>query len=270
MDEDLAELPVEDEVEIEAAEAEPIESESDDDEIIVTIGEDAAPASESENDPDFMKVLRKKAREADQLRKELAAIKAQSAEKPKELGLKPTLVDFDYDEGAFETALDEWKEEEANHKAHQAKAEEARQKANEAWQGEIAAFESQKQSFAKVKGWEDAEAIFVEAFTPEQQAVLINAAPDKALLVYALGSNKEARERLSKLTDLSKFTFEAGQFAGTVKMERRKPLTAPETAVTPSAPLAAGADRKEAALEAKARASGDYTELFAYRRSKAA
>jgi hypothetical protein len=265
MDEEQAEMLIEDEALTEAADAEPVEDEqsNDDEEIVITIGKDAAPASEREA-PEWAKQLRVRNRE---LVDENNRLKGVAVKQEAELPPKPKPSDFDYDDEAYESAFDAWKEKETRQRVEQAKAEEARNKADEAWQGEIRAFESQKQTFAKVKGWEDAEATFVGSFSDVQQAILINAAPDKALLVYALGSNQEARERLSKLTDLSKFAFEAGLFAGSVKMERRKPSTSPESAVTPSAPLSAGVNKRLAELEAKAEKTGDRTELIRYRKS---
>ena len=106
--EDLVEeLKVTEEVDLESE-----ESETESDEVVVSIGEDAPPAEEEEvRAPEWVRELRKTNREKERRIRELEArLSATTTEiKPVvTLGPKPKLDDYDYDTELFEQAIDQW------------------------------------------------------------------------------------------------------------------------------------------------------------------
>ena len=87
---------------INAGDADEGDNEGDDDEVIVSIGEEAPPTEEKEHAPEWVRKLRKDYRELQREKRELEEkLKGQNTEtKPVALGKKPTLEDHDYDADA--------------------------------------------------------------------------------------------------------------------------------------------------------------------------
>ena len=84
------------------------DTEGDDDEVVVSIGEEAPPPEETTRAPEWVRELRKADREKARRIKELEAklnAAAATETKPVALGAKPKLEDHDYDTEKFEAAL---------------------------------------------------------------------------------------------------------------------------------------------------------------------
>jgi hypothetical protein len=220
-------------VETEESEEAKAETEgSDDEEVIVSFGEEAAPASEEA--PEWVKDLRKRNRE---LERELAeARKAKPADIP-EVGQKPTLESCEYDEERFEQEYNSYLDRKSKAEAAKSEAQKAEEQARERYQAKVEVYGEQKQKLG-VKDFSEAEAEVLGVLTPAQQAILIEGVEDKAKFVYALGKHPEKLRQLASLKDnLIEFAFAAAKLEGQTKMERRKPATSPESRISGSGPL---------------------------------
>lgn len=233
----------------------------DDEEVIVSIGEEAAPALEGEA-PEWVRELRKRNRE---LERKVAEFEKGGNSVP-ELGPEPTLESCDYDEIRFQQEHRNWLRQEAAAEQAKSEARKAEEAAQSRWQGKLGTYAQQKDTLP-VQDFDKAEEEVLSALTPQQQAILIQGAENKALLVYALGKSPEKLRQLAATTDPIEFAFAAARLEGQTSMQRR-PRTQPEGKVTGSAPLSGSTDKTEQRLEAEAEKTGDRTKLIAYRKQK--
>lgn len=248
---------------------------SEDEEFVITVGdEDPEPSDEDDFSgkpaPAWVKDLRKKEREARKRIKELEAQvqQAKPAEKPIEVGPKPKLADFDYDEDQFESAVEQWHERKRQVEQQQAAKQAEEEKAKQAWQQKMQSYEERRQNVAsKVKDFEELEEAAKDKLTPTQQGILIHAAENPELIMYHLGKNPKKAQELSAITDPVLFAFAAAKLDSQMKIQTRKPATQPEKKPSGSAGLAGAVDQKLAQLEAKAAKTGDRTELIKYKKS---
>lgn len=248
---------------------------SEDEEFVITVG-DEEPEPSDEDDfsgkpaPTWVKDLRKQSREDKKRIKELEAQlqKSQPVEKPIEVGPKPKLSDFDYDEDQFESAVEQWHERKRQVEQQQAAKQAEEEKAKQAWQQKMQSYEERRQNVAsKVKDFEELEEAAKDKLTPTQQGILIHAAENPELIMYHLGKNPKKAQELSAITDPVLFAFAAAKLDSQMKIQTRKPATQPEKKPSGSAGLAGAVDQKLAQLEAKAAKTGDRTELIKYKKS---
>lgn len=237
------------------------ETSGDDEEIVVLIGEEAAPAS-GEQAPEWVRDLRKRTRE---LERENAELRRKAAPVVPEVGDKPSLESCEWDEERLETELLAWHQRKstAERVANEAKASET--KAQEAWQAELGTYVDQSKGLG-VKDFSEAEDEVVSVLSPNQQAIIISGAESKALMVYALGKNPEKLRELAKITDPVKFAFSVARLEQQTKMERRKAATSPEGQVRGSAAMTGTSDKALERLEAEAERTGDRTKVIAHKR----
>lgn len=248
---------------------------SEDEEFVITVG-DEEPEQSDEDDfsgkpaPTWVKDLRKKEREARKRIKELEAQvqQAKPADKPIEVGPKPKLADFDYDEDQFESAVEQWHERKRQVEQQQAAKQAEEEKAKQAWQAKMQSYEERRQNVAsKVRDFEEVEEAAKDKLTATQQGILIHAAENPELILYHLGKNPKKAQELSEITDPIQFAFAAAKLDSQMKIQTRKPSTQPERKPSGSAGLSGVVDQKLAQLEAKAAKTGDRTELIKYKKS---
>ncbi|RBA42338.1 MULTISPECIES: hypothetical protein [Acinetobacter] len=248
---------------------------SEDEEFVITVG-DEEPEPSDEDDfsgkpaPAWVKDLRKKEREARKRIKELEAQvqQAKPAVKPIEVGPKPKLADFDYDEDQFESAVEQWHERKRQVEQQQAAKQAEEEKAKQAWQNKMQSYEERRQNVAsKVRDFEEVEEAAKDKLTATQQGILIHAAENPELILYHLGKNPKKAQELSEITDPIQFAFAAAKLDSQMKIQTRKPSTQPERKPSGSAGLSGVVDQKLAQLEAKAAKTGDRTELIRYKKS---
>lgn len=247
---------------------------SEDEEFVITVGDEEPEPSDDDFSgkpaPTWVKELRKKEREARKRIKELEAQmqQAKPAEKPIEVGPKPKLADFDYDEDQFESAVEQWHERKRQVEQQQAAKQAEEEKAKQAWQQKMQSYEERRQNVAsKVRDFEELEEAAKDKLTPTQQGILIHAAENPELILYHLGKNPKKAQELSEITDPIQFAFAAAKLDSQMKIQTRKPATQPEKKPSGSAGLAGAVDQKLAQLEAKAAKTGDRTELIKYKKS---
>lgn len=248
---------------------------SEDEEFVITVGDEEPEPSDDDDfsgkpAPAWVKDLRKKEREARKRIKELEAQvqQAKPIEKPIEVGPKPKLVDFDYDEDQFETAVEQWHERKRQVEQQQAATKAEEEKAKQAWQQKMQSFEERRQNVAsKVRDFEEVEEAAKDKLSPTQQGILIHAADNPELILYHLGKNPKKAQELSEITDPIQFAFAAAKLDSQMKIQTRKPATQPEKKPSGSAGLAGAVDQKLAQLEAEAARTGDRTKLIQYKKS---
>jgi hypothetical protein len=272
-EQDVIEQP---ETETPVIEAAPVE---DDGPLIVQFGDDAPDGDIDEEEvakaPQWVQDLRKRDRENAKAKrdlekriKELEAATTPAKDAPK-LGPKPTLESCDYDEGAFETALETWYQDKTKVETAQREAEEQTRSAQQAWEAKVSSYNEAKAKLP-FNDFDEAEAFIQDTFDATQQALLIKVAKDAPTLVYALGKNPKKANELAGIKDYTEFVAEAVRLEMSVKTTR-KPVTSPERAVSvPSGTGVASTDNTLERLRAEAEKTGDYSKVMQYRRAKRA
>lgn len=238
----------------------------DEDEDVILFGDEAAPASEDEEGtPQWVKDLRKRARELERENKALKDGKAAPAAQPT-LRPKPKLEDHDYDDEAFAADLEAWVQEKAQDDAAKAAAQQQQEAAKAAWTAKLDAY-GQKKSALRVPDFDDAEAEVTTKLNQAQQAIIVAYCANPAVVTYALGKRPEKLAELAKIEDPIAFAIAASKLEGDLKVQKRsKP--APEGRLSGSAPTAAGADKHLERLEAEADRTGDRSKVIAYKREQ--
>jgi hypothetical protein len=239
------------------------EAEGDEDEVLVTFGDEAAPASNEGQDSGLVRKLRAEIRDRDA---RLAELAKPSAPQVVEVGEKPTLESCDYDEDTFETALDAWKDRKRQAEEATTQAQRDAQANQAAWAEEMADF-GRKKLALKVRDFEAAEEEVVAGLSQTQQAIVIKASSDAAKVIYALGKHPAKLATLAAIQDPIKFAVAVSKLEGTLKVTTgNRTAPAPEGIVRGSAPISRQTDKHLQRLEAEAERTGDRTEVVRYKR----
>lgn len=260
--------PVEgEETETEPNETEEVEGDEPEDELEISFGDEAAPASQGTNS-DLVKHLRQVNRDqADKLAKyERGEVTPPTQPQKIEVGDKPTLETCDYDEAKFETELDAWKE-------LKRQADEADARASEQARTEQARFGKKLETFAagktalKVKDFDAAETAVVSTLSQVQQAIVIEAADDSAKLIYALGRHPEKLKTLSAISNPIEFTKALVKLEGQLKVtQRTRTPPDPDRPLRGSAPISQKTDKTLERLEKEAERTGDRSAVIRHKR----
>lgn len=242
-----------------------------DEEVVVTIGEEAPPSDEEESDaPGLVNKLRKLNREKERELRELRAkVSTPAASAPAEIAKveKPTLAGCEYDEDAYESKLTAWHENEAKRKAAETEQVNRQKAEQDAWQAKLATHGKAKAAL-KVSDYEDAEATAAEVLTVTQQSIIVSGADNSAVVIYALGKNPAKAKELASIKDPVKFAFAIAKLESQLKVTPRKAPPPPERQVRGNVAVAGGGDQTLERLRAEAEKSGDMTKVIAYKNQK--
>lgn len=246
-------------------------------EVVVTIGDEPAPADDGEQGaPSWVKDLRKANRQKDrELREkdaEIARLRgAGQQQQAVVLGEKPDPRDFETwtDEGAdkFSAAVEAWHDRKRAVEQQERQRQDADAKARSDWQKRLDAFSAGKTAL-KVKDYDDAEATVQEHFNTVQQGVILDGAENAALLVYALGKNPAKAKELAGITNPVRFAFAVAKLEAQLKVTERKAAPIPERVIRGGVPVTAGADAQLTKLRAEADRTGDRSKVSAYLREQ--
>lgn len=257
----------------EGAETEGEATEAEADEVVVTIGDEPVEEEPHERAPEWVRELRKSNKEKDkenrELKKQLEVLKAAPAEKPAELGEKPTLETCDFDTDVFEEKLTAWHENKRQAAEQERKKQEAGAKAQAEWNEKIAAYEKGKGAL-KVKDMAEAEADAFEFLSQTQRGITLDATENPALVIYALGKNPKKAQELAAITNPIKFAVALSKLEKDMKVTPRKTAPLPESTVRGNARVSAGVDSTLERLRAEADRTGDRTKVAAYMRQQQA
>lgn len=248
----------------------------DDGEVVVLLGDEQPPAAtddeiEGKPAPQWVRDLRKsdreKAKRIRELEQQVAAGK-QPQQQPAQIvvGDKPTLEGCDFDAESYADKLVAWNDRKRQADEQVAQARQEQETAQAAWQQKLNGYSAAKTAL-KVPDFDDAEAVVLEKLSKTQQAILISGAKSHAALIYALGKNPAQLQKLAAIKDPVEYAFAAARLEGELKVVPRKNPPAPERQVRSSAG-SSSIDSTEARLEKEADASGDRSNLIAYRRQK--
>jgi hypothetical protein len=232
-------------------------------EVIVTIG-DEAPPPEQEKAPDWVKELRKKNREDARRIRELEEKLAAREPKPEPIA-EPSLDQFDYDEAKFKAAHREWLKQQETVERQREAEKAAKELQDKAWQERIQTYQSQKQDL-RVADFDDAEDTVKQTLSITQQGIIVQGAKNPATLVYALGRNPDKAAELAAIKDPVQFAFAVARLEGTLNVQTRKPSAQPDKAVVGAGRPAMTADARLEQLRTEAAKTGDYSKVMAYRR----
>jgi hypothetical protein len=246
------------------------DQEGDDNEVIVSIGEDAPPPDEQAHAPGWVKELRKANREKEKRIRELEAKLTQTTEKkPVALGAKPKLEDFDYDADKFESALTDWFERKRQADTEANKLQQAEQAQKQTWQEKLEGYGKAKAEL-KVRDFEDAEAVAQELFNITQQGIVLQGADNPALVIYALGKNPKKAAELAKIEDPVKFAFAVAKLEKELKVTNRKAAPAPERMISSTGRVSGAVDSTLERLREEAARTGNMTKVIQYKAQKRA
>lgn len=236
----------------------PPPDDGDDEETILTFGDDAEP---QDDDTGLVKHLRAQIRDRD---KKLAET-ARTRPEPIELGPKPKLADFDFDEDKHEAALDEWYERKDKVEAQQGQHQQHETAEREAWEAELARYNDGKEKlgFADV---DDAEETIKASLDTVQQAVLVKATEDPAKVMYALAKHPDRLTSIAAICDPLKLAAALAKLEGTLKMVKKRKPPEPDTPERGSAKMSYTQDKTLAKLEAEAEKTGDRTKVVAHKK----
>lgn len=240
-------------------------------EVIIGIeGEDPEPDEDSEVEAELgdrgkraLKAARDAAKEsARKLREaEARAAALEAAVKPKEadeLGPRPVIADYGFNDDLHAAALIEWHEK--KRKADDRKAEEqnAVKAATEAYNAKLTRYHAER---TKVGVDDEAQAVVVGALTPQQQSALMDASLDPAKVVAALSKTPKVLAELAGIKEIHKFTYRLAQIEGKITMTTKAPPP-PETKLRGGVAAPAGnLSAQLAAAEKRADQTGDRTEV---------
>lgn len=259
--------------EMPAAETEVSQESDSEDEVVVSIGDESPPPEEDEFEgkpaPQFVKDLRKKAREDGKRIRELEQAAAerdkQQVSRPADLGAKPTLESCDYDAESFSEKLEAWHERKREHEQEKSAKDKAQADADAEFQKRVQHHNKLK-SELKVKDFDEAQANVESILSQPQMAMIVDAADNSAVLFYALGKNPGKAKELAAITNPVKYVYAVAKLETQLKVTPRKNAPAPERKVSGSAPVVSS-DKHLQKLEEEADKSGDRSKVQAYKRS---
>lgn len=269
-DEDVLELDEEmiaDENGDDEADEDEEDGDSDDDE---EEGDDDGPAvvafddddeEEPKGDNATIRQMRKQIRD---LKRERDEARQSSQPDEIEVGAKPTMADCDYDEDAFEKALDDWKSRKQQAEQVKTKREEADRRAQEDWQRDLSGYEQKKATHA-FEDHDDAEDAVKAALNVAQQATIIKAANDPALFIYAVGRSDTKLSELAAINDPIKLAAAVARMEGGIKVRKGKKAPALDKPQKGNAAPSAS-DKQLERLEKDAARTGDRSKLIAYKK----
>lgn len=262
---DVDDLPPElgeDDAEAEEAEADPnVNDEADDDGFTISLGEEVV--AEDEGAPDWVKDLRKENR---RLAQELADAKRGATPKKQEVGPRPKLEDFDYDEDRHADAVADWVSAKSAAEAEERAAAEAAQTEQQAWQAELATY-AQRKAELRIPDFEEAEDEVSTKLSHVQQAIIVKGADNSAAVIYALGKHRQRLDALASIKDPVKFAFAVSKLERELKVTPKRTTPKPERRLNGggAAPSAAGGSvqKRIDALYAKMAGGGDVSAIRA-------
>ena len=244
------------------------EGEGDEEDVVVSIGEESPPQEEEARAPEWVRELRKANREKERKIRELEAkLNATATEtKPVALGPKPTLEACDYDSEEYEKKLADWYDQKRHADAAEAEAQAQRDAEAKAWQDKLDSYAKARASL-KVRDYEDAEAFALETFNVTQQGIVLQGSDNPALIIYALGKNSTKAKELASITDPVKFAFAVAKLETQLKVTNRKAAASPERTITSGGGRLSGTvDSRLDMLREEAMKTGDMSKVMAYKR----
>lgn len=200
------------------------------------------------------------------LERELEELRAKLPQEKPQLGAKPTLDQFDYDEAKFSEAYDKWMEQ----KVAQDRADQEKLNAQRREQEELENFKKSYKARADALGVDDfqeAEAEVGGILNQVQSGLLMRGADDPAGLVYALSKSPERLIELSKISDPVKFTVAIAKLELNLTTRKQsRPAPEPRVSSERSTSTGVAGSSQLDRLRDEAARTGDYSKVVAYKK----
>jgi hypothetical protein len=236
--------------------------EPDDESEETIIGFEDGP-EEQPDDNSTIRHLREKLKEKDARVRELERSVPQ---KKVDVGEKPTFESCGFDEEAYEKEITSWQQRKSEAEAEERKANEANAEVEKEWQQDVASFAEKKAKLASaVPDLDDLQATVESSLDLIQQAVMVKAANDPALLMVALARNPDKLAELAKIKDPIKLASAIARMEGGVRMVTKRKAPPPDRAQSGSAAVVSDSDKQMEKLEAEAERTKDRSKLIAYK-----
>lgn len=209
---------------------------------------------------DLRKANQDKRKENRELQKRLKELEQKLAPPKVELGPKPKLADYAYDEEAFDSALDSWLEQKAEVDNQKIKEQEELNKQQQQIQQIEQSYEDGK---AKVRGvdFDEAEENLSSVLDVTQQQVLKYAPSSAALMVARLHKSPQTLDKLAAIKDPIKFAVEIGKLEATAMQKQVRKAPKAEKRVSGNT-TTGGIEAQLEKARKKAEASGDMTDVY--------
>lgn len=245
------------------------EQPEDEDEVVVSIG-DQAVADDVDDEtkkplPAWVKDLRERDRANAKRVKELERELGLREPKQSPLGEKPTLASCDYDNDRFEAEIEKWHDRKREHDSAEQARKAEQEAADKAWQSRVESYGEKKKAL-RVRDYEDAEATVLDTLSATQQGIILQGAENPELVVYALGKNRAKLSEVAAIKDHVTYAFAIAKLEAQLKVTNRKTAPAPEKTVSSSGVSAAPVDSQLDRLREEAARTGDGSKLMAYKR----
>jgi hypothetical protein len=244
--------------------------EDDEDEVVISIGEESPPQDEEVRAPAWVRELRKSNREKERKIRELEARLNTTATETKPVALvtKPTLESCDYDSDEYEQKLADWYEHKREYDTAQANVVAQRDADSKAWQDKLDSYAKARASL-KVRDYDEAEAAALDTFSVTQQGIVLQGSDNPALIIYAIGKSTKRAKELSSITDPVKFAFAVAKLETQLKVTNRKAAASPERTIASGGGRISGSvDSTLERLRDEALKTGDLSKVMAYKRGK--
>lgn len=227
------------------------------------------PDGDDADAPDLPKRLRTEIKERDRrlivAERELEELRKKTAPAPIEVGPRPRLEDFDYDEDKHNAALDDYEERKVNaalQKQNEVKDNDLVEEA----QTDVAKFQQSIEALT----FADAKTIVKsvgEAMPADMQYAVAASALDPATFIYALGKHPAKLQELLSIKNPTKRIAAIVRMEASMKVGQGRKAPEPDRPLKGNASAAIKSDKKLEQLEKEAAKSGDRTELIRYRKS---
>jgi hypothetical protein len=229
-----------------------------------TDGEDNSNHPESSVIKDLRKQLRQQAQE-------LAKVKPTQQQETIVLGEKPTLENCEWDTDKYDQELESYYDRKLKLADLERAKNEETSKLSEKQAKQLQDYEAQAKAL-NARDFADKQQTFLDYFNNTPQGrVIMSAAKNKALVVYALGSDERKLEALSNITDDIELAAEVARIESKIKVQTRQANITPEKTVKSDAGganVAQSAQMKQLEkLRAQAMKTGNYTEVRAFKKA---
>lgn len=238
------------------------EPDEDGEETVVSFGD------EGEEQPDESSTIRHLREKLKEQASKLKALERTSpAQRAEELGPEPTIEDCDFDGELLKQRTREYdaKKRQIDEAAEQGRAQQ--RAIEESWEAAKTRY-SEKVKEHAFPDYQDAQDM-VEERLGVLAPVILKAASDPALIVYALGKNPAKLTELAKFKDGFELAAAIARMEGGVKVLKRRKGPAIDSPQTGSAPMSATTgmiDKQLEKLETESERTGDRTKIRAFKK----
>lgn len=228
---------------------------------------------DNENQTEVFRNLRTKYKEtskkAKQLEKEIELLKSKPVvEAPKEetftLPDKPKLEQFDYDEVAFDEAIEKWYDQKNQIEAKKKEKEQLKIQEEQKWQSKLTAYVEESKKL-NVSDYSEKEEVVKEKLTQVQQGILLDVVKNPAQFVYALGKSSKLND-LSSIENPILFAAELARLEAQIKVNNKTQRTPPPPEKVVRGTSGGMTDTKLELLRKEAEKTGDFSKVFAYKK----